>query len=762
MKNPQLLQKSILVLILGFLLPKMGLSQSNEGTDFWLGFMEHRDVNANTKVLMITSAFNTSGRVEMPLQSFSQDFTVNANTVKLINLPISAETIGSEIIDNTGIHVTSDLPISLYAHQYANLRSEAAMILPVPSLGKEYYVMSYYGFQTDFPSEFLIVAVEDDTEVFIDLAERTAGGRNAGTSYSVTLDQGESYQVQAYTGDGADMTGTHLRSEQNFVVFGGARWSEVPSGCQARDNLYELMYPVATWGERFVSVKSENASYDLLRIMAAEDNTQVFINNSLAGTLDKGEFLSRNNSADAVWIEGTKPILVAQFNIGNQCSNIGNSQGDPSMVLLNSVDQTRENITLYSSQFENISTNYVNIITQASNSASVQIDGTAVSGLGTGFQSVPNNSDYVYARVAVSSGTHNIISGGCGVIVTAYGYGDVESYAYSGGASFKPINLNPIPEGGCLNDTIFFTTGLPSDRTAALWDFGDGTGSSDLEPMHIYTDLGTYEVELIVFDLCTNSTDTIRQSLLVSLRQDLNAEGDLFVCQGGSIQLGASDLAGARYEWKGPGGYFSEEQFPVLSDLLPSQSGIYSVVGIISGCATFPQDQAVTVNPTPTPEIGNDSTICDAEPIYRESNPYVEYLWQDGSRNQGMTITQPGTYWVTASDELGCIGTDSLTIIEKCPPRVFIPSAFTPNDDGFNDFFSYIATDVENFQLSIYNRWGQEVFSTANSNQHWDGLLSGGSPAYEGVYVWKLSYDELGFDGYTYQRRMAGTVTLIR
>ncbi|MEL6255006.1 MAG: gliding motility-associated C-terminal domain-containing protein [Bacteroidota bacterium] len=735
--------------------------QSNEGTDFWLGFMEHFDQSANTKVLMISSRFATSGTVSMPLLGWNTSFTVAANDVVFVNIPLNAETFGSESISRTGIRVQSQAPVSIYAHQYANFRSEASAILPVNSIGNSYFAMSYFGYQDNqgvHPSEFLIVATEDETSIEITPSDPTAGGTPAGSTISIMLDVGETYQVQALTGLSGDLTGSKIIGDKNFALFSGAAWTEVPLACGNRDNLYEQMYPVSTWGKSFVTVPSKDASFDYYRVLAAEDNTVVFRDGNQIGNLNAGEFVEFSLYAQPSFIEANKGILVAQYNIGNLCNSLSNV-GDPSMLLINSVEQTRDTLTLYSSPFEEIQVNYLNIITRDVDQDSIFLDGNNIS---NEFQTIAGTQDYVYASITVSSGTHTITSSGCGVIATAYGYGPFESYAYSAGASFLPLNASPIPEGGCLNDTIFFSTGLPEDRVAVQWDFGDGSSSSELEPTHIYTALGTYPVEVIIEDFCLNTIDTVNQDLLVTLRQSLEAFNDTLVCENDPVQLGATDLAGARFEWQGPLDYFSEDQFPIIDDTDPNMTGAYSVIGIISGCATFPKEQFVEVRPLPDPALGMDTVICDGGPIPLYAGNWVDYVWQDGSRADNFTVTVEGNYYVSVTDDLGCFNTDSIQINRFCLPTLFVPTAFTPNDDGLNDLFAVLAEDMTQFNLKIFDRWGGLVFQTDSPDEFWNGNLAGGKRAPQGVYVWLISYEEPLRDETRFIRQESGTLTLLR
>ena len=120
----------------------------------------------------------------------------------------------------------------------------------------------------------------------------------------------------------------------------------------------------------------------------------------------------------------------------------------------------------------------------------VIFDGRQLTGNGFEFTPIGQEGRFSYLRLSVSAGAHTILSAGCGVIATAYGYGEIESYAYSGGASFTTINASPIPDGGCLNDTIFFNPGLSPFRYSFDWDLGDGTRSTEAQFNHITTDWG--------------------------------------------------------------------------------------------------------------------------------------------------------------------------------------------------------------------------------------------------------------------------------
>jgi gliding motility-associated-like protein len=94
----------------------------------------------------------------------------------------------------------------------------------------------------------------------------------------------------------------------------------------------------------------------------------------------------------------------------------------------------------------------------------------------------------------------------------------------------------------------------------------------------------------------------------------------------------------------------------------------------------------------------------------------------------------------------------------KVLPGFFVPSAFSPNDDGLNDILKPIALGMKSIEsFRIYNRWGQRLFNTSRIGAGWDGKL-GGKPQETGTYVW---YAE-GTDFANRKLQKKGTFVLIR
>lgn len=162
--------------------------------------------------------------------------------------------------------------------------------------------------------------------------------------------------------------------------------------------------------------------------------------------------------------------------------------------------------------------------------------------------------------------------------------------------------------------------------------------------------------------------------------------------------------------------------------------------------------------------LGKDTVLCAPATLHLDAfwQSAVDYLWQDGSKKDNLDVSQSATVWVQLKDDKGCTKRDSVSIVvqgcEEC--KLFIPAAFTPNNDGLNDLFRVRAQctniGLSAFVLRIFNRWGQLVFSSKDISKGWDGRYKG--KVMQGSYVYMVEY-RLKSDQ---PMRQKGTVVLIQ
>jgi gliding motility-associated-like protein len=109
------------------------------------------------------------------------------------------------------------------------------------------------------------------------------------------------------------------------------------------------------------------------------------------------------------------------------------------------------------------------------------------------------------------------------------------------------------------------------------------------------------------------------------------------------------------------------------------------------------------------------------------------YLWSNGQTTEDLSNIPAGTYSVTVTNESGCIEQGSVNVKE--PEAIKLPNTFSPNGDGFNDF--YVIKGIQGYpdsQLDIFNRWGNLVYSKKGYTNDWNGLSNNGSELPDGTY----------------------------
>jgi gliding motility-associated-like protein len=272
----------------------------------------------------------------------------------------------------------------------------------------------------------------------------------------------------------------------------------------------------------------------------------------------------------------------------------------------------------------------------------------------------------------------------------------------------------------CQGENVLLDVSIPG--ASYQWDDG-----SNLPAMTI-DQAGTYWVD-VSLNGCIQS-DTIE---IIVNNVEVNLGEDLLVCDGEYVEIDAS-VSEATFLWQD-----GSTEATMYTDL----PGTYWVEVIKDGCIdsdTIRIEQVVfNLN------LGRDTILCPGDEVLLiASVENATYLWQDGSTLSTFNATQPGMYWVDINVD-GCVKTDIIEIqnSELCgDSNVFIPNAFSPNRDGVNDEFKVFSkSELLEFSLMIFDRWGNTVFDTNNQEYYWDGKWNGKASA-TGVYVVFLSFKD--------------------
>ena len=193
----------------------------------------------------------------------------------------------------------------------------------------------------------------------------------------------------------------------------------------------------------------------------------------------------------------------------------------------------------------------------------------------------------------------------------------------------------------------------------------------------------------------------------------------------------------------------------------PSASATYYVYASNGQCKSNYTAFDITVNGNnQSINLGNDTTLCKGE-VLRLNAPatFAEYRWNTGATTASITVTEAGKYAVYAKTFEGCDVSDSINVLvaPSCVD-IYFPNAFTPNGDGKNDYFGPIGnlSDVRNYEVVVYNRWGELIFQSRNPFVKWDGTYKG-KPVASGTFTWYAHY-QFG----AIEKTKKGTIVIIR
>jgi RHS repeat-associated protein len=416
---------------------------ASEGKDFWLTFPGNFNYNCNINgcyvarpalKLFVTAPRNTTGTVSVPGLGFTQNFSVTANAVTTLSIPDGASLDSVDLVENRGIHVTAQEPVTVYGLNDIPFSADAYLGLPTNTLGTEYITLGYKNGNNLQGTEFAIVAASDSTKVTISPAI-AVGSRAARQPYTVTLNQGQTYQLRNdEPGAAFDLSGSIVTSDKPIAVFGGHLAGSVPDGMYYANHLVEQLPPTSAWGQYFATEPlATRLKGDTFRFVAAQDGTRIYINGLRVATLNRGQLHEQIIDGSA-FIVSDKPILVAQYANGTSYDGVN---GDPSMMLIPPYEQfgTSYTITTSSNRFN---PNYVNIVAPTSAVGSITLDGTSIPS--ASFAPI-GNSGFSGAQISITLGTHNL-AGTQPFGVFVYGFANTDGYSYPGGMNLTPLQRN--------------------------------------------------------------------------------------------------------------------------------------------------------------------------------------------------------------------------------------------------------------------------------------------------------------------------------
>ncbi|WP_083781084.1 gliding motility-associated C-terminal domain-containing protein [Chitinophaga pinensis] len=229
-----------------------------------------------------------------------------------------------------------------------------------------------------------------------------------------------------------------------------------------------------------------------------------------------------------------------------------------------------------------------------------------------------------------------------------------------------------------------------------------------------------------------NNTCEVLDTVLIRYKPDraLDLGNDTIVCKGETLVLKA-DFGTASYRWQDTS---KQATFYVR------ETGYYWVEAKVGRC--IDQDTIhVQFEDTLRTNLGHDTLLCMGT-VYNlhPDGAGMNYKWQDSSSLPIFPVTQAGHYAIVANNSCGQSIDEVDIAFQECGCQVYLPTAFTPNADGVNDYFRpKFRCPITEFELVIFNRWGQRIYYTTDPDVGWKGTWQKGRVPF-GSYVWMMDY----------------------
>lgn len=313
----------------------------------------------------------------------------------------------------------------------------------------------------------------------------------------------------------------------------------------------------------------------------------------------------------------------------------------------------------------------------------------------------------------------------------------------------------------CVGDCVSFANVSEKPSTNWQWTFPGAVNSTSQNenPAEVcYHTPGVFDVTLQAdFGILTiDSTFSQVIHVIDSCGPVANFNYTPILCYGQCYDFESTSTGGSNYFWtfEGATNPFSEEENPTDICYLNS-TGIFNVTLTVTnefGSSTSITQQVSVVPPTSL-NAGPDQTITQGMTAVLSAtggNGSGEFIWQPFEMvncfSCASTYTTPlqetTTFVVTYEQSGGCIVSDDVTIFVEESFNFGVPNSFSPNGDGVNDLLYVRGSNITKINFMVYNRYGQEVFSTTSQKEGWDGTHEG-RELNAGVFGYVLEVEQI-------------------
>ena len=626
----------------------LGAQVETRGSDFWVTFGNNANAPSNGVYLQlrIVAKQAVTGRITFTENNKVVPFSISDNDV--FNYTLTQEDRAASYSLETGISSKSiriqtdnDIPVTVYAFNTYAALADATNLLPVPTLGSDYYHLGRAAVSSNFTDNYMVVATQDNTIVY-------ENGNDV-----AHLSKGQVYFRRA-DNMSQDLSGRHITSNNPIAYFTAHNYHQIDGG---GDNIFQQLTSTETWGTKFI-VPVSLRGVELIRIVASHNNTKVTQTGAVLPktstpaqqtyTLNAGEFVELQISLanKGCYIESDKPVQVCSYMVGMNYNNGAVGNGDESLVWIPPVEQSVQTALIAPFGSDRLSSHYALIVTPTATKEKTTIKiGAGQTMLlssqnGTWYDNPSSGMSFYNLQLTEASASY-LFDNEEGLIVYGYGFGSFISYYYMAASSIRQLNpsfyINDVHFQNANGQTYcngsfkfkaelnFPLSANPGHIKWYVNGVEEPTAQDKIEWTKSSFPLKTpQEIKLVVIGEDGKQL-TIKSTITVVDPKPLKITGDRFICPPAKSTVLTAESGPTRYQWYYNGNPILgaiENTYTVTSD----KAGQYSVIGSYGKC-TSPMSDTVTVvdgcNATLNVTYNGNGSNSGTVPT-DEKNPYVE------------------------------------------------------------------------------------------------------------------------------------------
>ncbi|MBQ21397.1 MAG: hypothetical protein CMD31_11630 [Flavobacteriales bacterium] len=632
------------------------------------------------RLVMATGATPATVTIDQPA-----NLAFNGGTPIVINIPANSghiedmtphtadlETAPQDVVLNTGLHISSTANITCYYEVITPLNPDIFALKGANGLGTEFYTP----FQNSWANgvytppaytSFDIVATVDNTTVLIYPRVPLDGGHPALTSYSITLNRGQTYSGAVTGGVGADNpAGTAIVSDQPIAVsIKDDSVNPAPAGC--RDLNGDQIVPVDIVGNEYIVTKGGLTTPEYAYIVSTANNNLITVAGVPVANLFAGETFRVTINDPSTYITCSQPAYVYHV------SGFGCETGGALLPPLNCAGSSQVNVVRSTTEFFGL-----NIVVQAGNEGNFQLNGNPALIPAAAFAPVPNTggvwlaAQISYNTTDVPVGTNNLITNSTDVFSVGLINGGASSgtrfgyFSEFSGKIFVNAGADIIV---CANDSAQLNGSVTGGATTGIWSSnGSGTfvpNNTTLNAQYVPSNgdilAGNVTLTLASTSICFPETDQV--NITFTPAPTVNAGVDQTVCGNNPVvSLNGSVTIATGGVWSGGAGTFAPNAAALNATYTPTageiSNGSLTLYLTTTGNGTcYPEvdSMVVTFGPAPTANAGANQSVCENNPAVSLSGTVTLAtggVWSGGAGTFSPNNTSLNTTYTPTAGEI--------------------------------------------------------------------------------------------------------------